>query len=32
MNPKYCYDWSFVELGKVVVLNLWHHSMKEGPD
>lgn len=23
-NPKYCYAWSYVEPGKVVVLNLWH--------
>lgn len=22
-NPKYCYEWSFVEPGKVVILNLW---------
>ncbi|PWE16449.1 HNH endonuclease [Marinicauda salina] len=22
-NPKYCYEWAFVEPGKVVVLNLW---------
>ena len=28
-NPKYCYEWSFVEPGKVVVLNIWHHAMKE---
>jgi 5-methylcytosine-specific restriction protein A len=28
-NPKYCYEWSFVDPGKVVVLNLWHASMKE---
>ena len=28
-NPKYCYEWSFVEPGKVVVLNLWHASMQE---
>lgn len=26
-NPKYCYEWSFVEPGKVVILNLWHESM-----
>ena len=32
MNPKYCYEWSFVEPGKVVVLNLWHHLMTEGPN
>lgn len=28
-NPKYCYNWSFVEPGKVVVLNLWHNDMVE---
>ncbi|UCI25195.1 HNH endonuclease [Mesorhizobium sp. B2-8-5] len=26
-NPKYCYEWSFVEVGKVVVLNLWFDHM-----
>jgi len=31
-NPKYCYEWSFVESGEVVVLNLWfdHMSVKDG--
>jgi 5-methylcytosine-specific restriction enzyme A len=28
-NPKYCYEWSFVEPNKVVVLNRWRASMKE---
>jgi 5-methylcytosine-specific restriction enzyme A len=28
-NPKYCYEWSFIEPGKVVVLNFWHASIKE---
>ena len=28
-NPKYCYEWSFVEPRKVVVLNLWHGMMNE---
>ena len=28
-NPKYCYEWSFVEPQKVVVLNLWHNLMEE---
>jgi 5-methylcytosine-specific restriction enzyme A len=27
-NPKYCYEWSFVQPGKVVVLNLWIENMK----
>lgn len=26
-NPKYCYEWSFVEPGQVVILNLWHEAM-----
>jgi predicted RNA-binding Zn-ribbon protein involved in translation (DUF1610 family) len=26
-NPKYCYNWSFVEPGKVVVLNLWYPEL-----
>ena len=28
VNPKYCYDWAFVQPGKVVVLNLWHGQMR----
>jgi 5-methylcytosine-specific restriction protein A len=28
-NPKYCYEWAFIESGKVVVLNLWHEHMQE---
>ena len=28
-NPKYCYDWSFVEPGRIVIVNLWHASMRE---
>lgn len=28
-NPKYCYEWSFVEPKKVVVLNLWFADMQE---
>jgi 5-methylcytosine-specific restriction enzyme A len=31
-NPKYCYDWAFVEQGKVVVLNLWFDSMRLNGD
>jgi hypothetical protein len=27
-NPKYCYEWAFVEEGKVVVLNLWFKNMQ----
>jgi len=28
-NPRFCYEWAFVEPKKVVVLNLWYDSMKE---
>lgn len=28
-NPKYCYEWAFIESGKVIVLNLWHKHMQE---
>jgi 5-methylcytosine-specific restriction protein A len=28
-NPKYCYEWSFVEPKKTVVLNLWYGKMEE---
>ena len=28
-NPKYCYKWSFIEPGKVVVLSLWFDTMEE---
>ncbi|MDF1680471.1 HNH endonuclease signature motif containing protein [Ponticaulis sp.] len=23
-NPKYCYEWAYVEPGKVIAINLWH--------
>lgn len=26
-NPKYCYEWAFVEPQKVVVLNLWYEAL-----
>jgi 5-methylcytosine-specific restriction enzyme A len=26
-NPKYCYEWTFVERGKLIILNLWHSKM-----
>jgi 5-methylcytosine-specific restriction protein A len=26
-NPKYCYEWSFVEAGQLVILNLWYENM-----
>ena len=28
-NPRYCYEWSFVESGKRVVLNLWYEDIIE---
>ncbi|RYE03081.1 MAG: HNH endonuclease [Sphingomonadales bacterium] len=28
-NPKYCYDWSFVQPGKLVIFSLWHSAMAE---
>ncbi len=28
-NPKYCYEWAYVEPGKLIILNLWHSSMVE---
>lgn len=28
-NPKYCYEWSFVETEKKVLLNLWVDNMVE---
>jgi 5-methylcytosine-specific restriction enzyme A len=28
-NPKYCYEWSFLQPGKTVVLNLWHTHLQE---
>lgn len=31
-NPKYCYEWAFVEPGNAIVLNLWHVLLKEEPD
>lgn len=30
-NPKYCYEWAFVDK-KVVVLNLWYDAMDERSD
>ena len=28
-NPKYCYEWAFVESGRIVVLTIWHSAMSE---
>jgi 5-methylcytosine-specific restriction protein A len=29
-NPRYCYEWSFLKPGSIVVLNLWYRSLSEG--
>jgi 5-methylcytosine-specific restriction protein A len=29
-NPKYCYEWAFVQPGASVVLNLWYENMRVG--
>lgn len=31
-NPKYCYEWAFVEPGNAIVLNLWHVLLMEDAD
>lgn len=31
-NPKYCYEWAFIEPGNAIVLNLWHVLLEEEPD
>ena len=31
-NPKYCYEWAFIEPGRVVILNLWHAQLNERKD
>jgi hypothetical protein len=31
-NPKYCYNWSFEQPGEVVVVCLWHRSLKQKND
>jgi len=28
-NPKYCFEWSYMQAGKTVVLNLWHPELQE---
>lgn len=28
-NPKYCYEWSFEEPGRIVVVNLWYDGLEE---
>lgn len=28
-NPKYCYEWSFIQPDKVVVLNFWYANLQE---
>jgi hypothetical protein len=29
MNPRYCYEWAFLEPGRVAVLNLWLVGFRE---
>jgi 5-methylcytosine-specific restriction enzyme A len=31
-NPKYCYEWSFIQSGRIVVLNFWHANLRESGD
>ena len=31
-NPRYCYEWVFVEPGNAIVLNLWHVLLEEDAD
>jgi 5-methylcytosine-specific restriction enzyme A len=31
-NPRYCYNWSFVEPGKVVVVTLWYQEIEQVGD
>lgn len=31
-NPKYCYNWSFVQPGEFIVACLWHESLKQRGD
>lgn len=31
-NPRYCYEWAFIEPDKFVVLNLWYESFEEHGD
>jgi 5-methylcytosine-specific restriction protein A len=28
-NPAYCYEWAFIQDGRVVVLNLWYDEIEE---
>ena len=28
-NPKYCYEWSYLQPGRLIILNLWHPNMVE---
>ncbi|SFS34862.1 HNH endonuclease [Brevundimonas viscosa] len=30
-NPKYCYEWAFIEPGAGIVLNLWHQALSVTP-
>ena len=28
-NPRYCYEWAFMQPGRVIVLNVWHKQLRE---
>ena len=28
-DPRYCYEWAFVQPGEVIVLNLWYELLRE---
>lgn len=28
-NPKYCYEWAFIEPGRMVALNLWYNKLQK---
>jgi len=29
MNPRFCYEWAFVQTGELVILNLWHSDLQQ---
>jgi len=29
MNPKYCYEWAFMQPGEFVLINLWYADLEE---
>ena len=28
-NPKYCYEWSFIQPSDVIVVNFWYEEIQE---